>query len=79
MSDGLRDILDGRIESAEKGIKGALLEWGSAVVPQGHTLGDAFELQVRFLARKHKQSVWEIVDLLFSSTDSETFLLRLQV
>ncbi len=78
MDDGLRDILDKKVENAEKGIKGALLEWGSAVVSGNYTLGDVLESQVRFQAKRQKKTVQKIVDFLFETEDSETFLLRLQ-
>jgi len=77
MDDGLRNILDEKVESAGKAVKGALLEWGAAVVQAG-TLGDALESQVRFQAKRQKKTVQKIINFLFETEDSEIFLLRLQ-
>ena len=79
MDDGLRKILEEKVEKASDAIKGALLEWGSACPPgAGGTLGDILESQVRHQVRRGKKTTQEFVDFLFESADSETFLLRLQ-
>jgi len=79
MDDGLRKILEEKIEKAGDDVKGAILEWGSACPSgSGETLGDILESQVRHQARQRKMTVQEFVDFLFELPNSETFLLRLQ-
>jgi len=77
----LRDMLERKLESAGNDIKGALLEWGSVVMPtKGNwTLGSVLEQQIHFLAIKRKKPEREIVDDLFDASSAEEFLLLLQL